>query len=184
MYPRRRLFGCGSIRSRSWCPALSDLPTSTRAHGRRGYPGGDTRTHSEWRRCRSRRAAKGLDRRLRLGARQLVPCHTRLRSPLLAGFDDDLDLAHTRVIADPSIRAAAFVFHDNPEPVVVAECRTPDEPAGLDLLRACVRDSLLSLTADNIPAIAFDGHDTDPHFRPLLDELPATGEPLELLDWS
>lgn len=66
----------------------------------------------------------------------------------------------------------------------MAETRTPTEPAGLDLLRACVRDSLLSLAASDITAVTFDGHDTDPHFRPLLDELPTRGEAFELLEWT
>ena len=104
--------------------------------------------------------------------------------PLLAGFDADLDLEHTRVVADPRIRAAAFVFHDDPKPVVVAECRSRAEPDGPALLRVCVRDSLLSLAADSVATISFDGHDTDPHFRPLLDELPTSGEPFRLVEWT
>lgn len=103
---------------------------------------------------------------------------------LLAGFDADLDRAHTRVVADPEVRAAAFVFRDQPQPVVVAECRHRREPNGLAILRACVRASLLSLAADGIREIVFDGHDTDPHFRPLLKELPAIGEPFLLLEWG
>ena len=104
--------------------------------------------------------------------------------PLLAEFADELDLVHTRVVREGHIRAAAFVFADTPEPVVVAECRTRHEPDGLMLLRACVRDALLSLAEDGVGAITFDGHDTDPHFRPLLDELPVTGEAFELLEWG
>lgn len=110
------------------------------------------------------------------------PVAPGFEEPLLAGFIDDLDLTHTRVVATPTIRAAAFVFADDTRPVVVAECRTPTEPSGLDLLRACVRDSLRSLAADGTTAVTFDGHDTDPHFRPLLDELPTTGEAFELLE--
>ncbi|MBO1755119.1 GNAT family N-acetyltransferase [Allobranchiibius sp. CTAmp26] len=102
---------------------------------------------------------------------------------LLADFSDEVDLVHTRVVGGSRIRAAAFVFADEPEPVVVAECRERSEVDGLVLLRACVRDSLLSLAEDDIAAISFDGHDTDPHFRPLLDELPAGGEAFELLEW-
>ena len=112
------------------------------------------------------------------------PVSAGFEEPLLAGFAEDLDLIHTRVVVTSTVRAAAFVFHDDEQPVVVAECRTPSEPAGLDLLRACVRDSLLSLANQGISAIAFDGHDTDPHFRPLLDELPTTGEAFELLEWN
>lgn len=112
------------------------------------------------------------------------PVAPGFEAPLLDGFADDLDLTHTRVVADPRIRAAAFVFHDSPNPVVVAECRTPAEPSGLDLLRSCVRDSLLSLAAADAEAVTFDGHDSDPHFRPLLNELPATGEPFQLLEWT
>lgn len=96
----------------------------------------------------------------------------------------DVDLTHTRVVATPTIRAAAYVFADPTGTVVVAECRTATEPGGLDLLRACVRDSLSSLAAAGITEVAFDGHDTDPHFRRLLDELPATGEAFELLEWD
>ena len=66
----------------------------------------------------------------------------------------------------------------------LAECRTETEPGGLELLRGCVRASLLSLAGAGIATATFDGHDSDPHFRLLLDELPATGEPFELLEWS
>ena len=96
----------------------------------------------------------------------------------------DVDLTHTRVVATPTIRAAAYVFADPTETVIVAECRTATEPGGLDLLRACVRDSLRSLAAAGITDVTFDGHDTDPHFRPLLNELPATGEAFELVEWD
>ncbi len=112
------------------------------------------------------------------------PVAPAFEEPALAGFTDDLDLTHTRVVATPTIRAAAFIFHDNPYPVVVAECRTPHEPAGRDLLRACVRDALVSLADDGVISASFDGHDSDPHFRPLLDELPTTGERFELLEWT
>lgn len=105
-----------------------------------------------------------------------------IEEPLLAGFSDDLDLPHTRVVATPTIRAAAFVFRDDRQPVVVADCRASNEPAGLELLRACVRDSLMSLAEDGATSVTFDGHDSDPHFRPLLDELTSTGEPFELLE--
>lgn len=58
------------------------------------------------------------------------PVAPGFEEPLLAGFTDDLDLTHTRVVATPTIRAAAFVFRDDRQPVVVAECRTSNEPAG------------------------------------------------------
>ena len=104
---------------------------------------------------------------------------------VLSGFGDELDLEHTTVVVDRGVvRAAAFVFADGPEPLVVAECRTRHEPAGLMLLRACVRDSLLTLAAAGIATITFDGHDSDPHFRPLLDELPVSGEAFVLLEWG
>ena len=112
------------------------------------------------------------------------PVSAAFERPLLASFAKDLDLTQTRVVASSTIQAAAFVFHDDQQPVVVAECRTPTEPAGLDLLRACVRDSLLSLANQGVSTITFDGHDTDPHFRPMLDELPTTGEAFELLEWN
>ena len=112
------------------------------------------------------------------------PVSAGFEQPLLADFANDLDPIHTRVAATSTIQAAAFVFHDDERPVVVAECRTPTEPAGLDLLRACVRDSLLSLANQGISTITFDGHDTNPHFRPLLDELPTTGQAFELLEWN
>lgn len=112
------------------------------------------------------------------------PVADGFEEPLLAGFDADLDRTHTRVVAGSEIRAAAFVFRGQPHPVVVAECRSRHQPDGLGLLRACVRASLLSLAADGTEEVIFDGHDTDPHFRPLLDELPATGEPFVLLEWD
>ncbi len=112
------------------------------------------------------------------------PVAEGFEQPLLAAFLTDLDLTHTRVVATPTVRAAAYVFLDEAETVVVAECRTPTEPAGLRLLRACIRDSLLSLAANGVGAVTFDGHDTDPHFRPLLDELATTGEAFELLEWT
>ncbi|NYJ75817.1 GNAT family N-acetyltransferase [Allobranchiibius huperziae] len=113
-----------------------------------------------------------------------APVAPGFEEPLLEDFADELDLVHTRVVGEGRVRAAAFVFADAPEPVVVAECRERDETDGLALLRACVRDSLLSLAEDGIAAISFDGHDTDPHFRPLLDELPVSGEAFELLEWG
>lgn len=104
---------------------------------------------------------------------------------MLAGFADELDVEHTRVVVrDGGVRAAAFVFADEPEPVVVAECRERGETDGFALLRACVRDGLLALAEDDVATITFDGHDTDPHFRPLLDELPVSGEAFELLEWG
>jgi len=111
------------------------------------------------------------------------PVAPGFEEPLLAAFGGDLDRTHTRVVATPTIRAAAFVFGDCDPPVVVAECRTPTEPDGLHLVRACVRDSLCSLAEDGVATVTFDGHDTDPHFRPLLEELPTTGESFELLEW-
>lgn len=110
------------------------------------------------------------------------PVAPGFEGPLLAEFGRDLDLAHTRVVVDSTVRAAAFVFGDGDEPVVVAECRTADEPQGRDLLRACVRDSLAALAADGFATVTFDGHDSDPFFRPLLAELPTTGERFELLE--
>ncbi|XAS75737.1 GNAT family N-acetyltransferase [Dermatophilaceae bacterium Sec6.4] len=113
-------------------------------------------------------------------------------SPVAAGFEEslledfqDVDLVHTRVVVvDGQIRAGAFVFPDEPHPVVVAECRTRTETNGLMLLRACVRDSLLSLSVSNVTDVDFDGHDTDRHFRPLLQEIPASGTAFELLEWN
>ncbi|UIJ36055.1 hypothetical protein [Allobranchiibius sp. GilTou73] len=113
-----------------------------------------------------------------------APVAPGFEEPLLEDFADELDLVHTRVVGEGRVRAAAFVFADAPEPVVVAECRERDETDGLALLRACVRDSLLSLAAAGIAVISFDGHDTDPHFRPLLEELPVSGEAFELLEWG
>lgn len=103
---------------------------------------------------------------------------------LLAGFDADIDLAHSRFVVDATVRAGAYVFQDMPKPVVVAECRTRDEPSGGQVLQACIRDCLLSLAADGTTAITFDGHDSDPHFRPLLDQFPTTGETFLLLEWT
>jgi len=112
------------------------------------------------------------------------PVAPGFEEPLLAGFRADVDLSHTRVTATPTVRAAAYVFLDDAGPVVVAECRTRTEPDGLELLRGCVRASLLSLAGIGIATATFDGHNSDPHFRPLLDELPTTGEPFELLEWT
>ncbi len=101
-----------------------------------------------------------------------APVAAQFEQPLLHDFED-VDLVHTRVVVvDGEVRAGAFVFPDDPAPGVVAECRTRTEPDGSTLLRACVRDSLLELAAHDVPAVVFDGHDTDPHFRPLLQELP------------
>lgn len=112
------------------------------------------------------------------------PVAALFQEPLLNDFED-VDLVHTRVVvADGEVRAGAFVFPDEPAPGVVAECRTRTEPHGLPLLRACVRDSLLALSASDIKVVDFDGHDADPHFRPLLREIPASGDPFELLEWT
>ncbi|WP_375425058.1 hypothetical protein [uncultured Friedmanniella sp.] len=111
------------------------------------------------------------------------PVAAGFEEPLLAGFRTDISLDHTRLVATSTVLAGSYVFLDEGDAVIVAECRSPVEPLGLDLLRACVRASLLSLAAAGVQAATFDGHDTDPHFRPLLGELPTTGEAFELLEW-
>lgn len=95
----------------------------------------------------------------------------------------ELDLDHTGVaLLEGEPVAAAFVFDDEGAPTVCAETITRDAPEGDDALARAVSWVVADARHRGVHRLAFDGHESDPHFGPLAARLPLDGARLHLLE--
>lgn len=95
----------------------------------------------------------------------------------------ELDLDHTGItLVDGEPVAAAFVFDDPGAPTVVAETVAPDVPEGDVALARAVSWVVEQAQERGVHRLAFDGHESDPHFGPLARRLPLEGARLMLLE--
>jgi GNAT superfamily N-acetyltransferase len=109
------------------------------------------------------------------------------RETLLAEFgpmiNEELDRSRSiLVLRDGRITAACFVFGTDQDPEVEAICESidPTSASAREDVAACMAKVLTD--AGSAP-VMFDGHTTDPHFYPILQDIPVVaGRPLELLE--
>lgn len=109
------------------------------------------------------------------------------RETLLAEFGpmikEEFDRSRSVVVLrDDLITAACFVFGTDQDPEVEAICESmdPTSASAREDVAACMAKVLTD--AGSSP-VMFDGHITDPHFYPILQDIPVvTGRPLELLE--
>lgn len=96
---------------------------------------------------------------------------------------DELDLAHTAVaLVDGQPAAVAFVFDDVGAPTVCAETVARDAPDGDAALARALAQVVSESWRRGVRRLAFDGHESDPHFGPLAEKLPLEGARLLLLE--
>ncbi len=77
------------------------------------------------------------------------------------------------------IAALCLVWVDGARADAVAETAARAEPDGTMLVGACVARSVMAL---DVSVIEFDGHDDDPHLRPVIDAIPRTRrDPISLV---
>ena len=79
--------------------------------------------------------------------------------------------------------AMGFVFPEGEGWVVVGEAVDPDAPHAAEDVLTCLQALVGRLGEDGVRELLVDGHVTDPHWYPALQQVPhVTGEGLELLE--
>ena len=96
--------------------------------------------------------------------------------------------------ADPGLSSATVrhgritsllpVFRAGVSAEALGETTDRAEPDGEAMFAACLARSLGELARGGISAVEFDGHDDDPHFVPVIEQLPwQSTDPCTLLQW-
>lgn len=100
---------------------------------------------------------------------------------MLAEADPELSSAALR---DGEIAALLPVFREGSVAEALGETTHRDEPDGEEVFAACLARTLAEVDRSGIRAVEFDGHDDDPHFAPVINQLPwQSSDPCTLLLW-
>ncbi|MGO1972487.1 MAG: GNAT family N-acetyltransferase [Propionibacteriaceae bacterium] len=87
-------------------------------------------------------------------------------------------------VREGEITALLPVFREGNAADALGETTHRDEPDGMEVFAACLARTLTELDRAGVRAVEFDGHDDDPHFAPLINELPwQSSDPCALLQW-
>lgn len=89
----------------------------------------------------------------------------------------------TIAVVDGRVAAVSLISLGSDTAEINVETTTRDEPNGTELVAACLARSIAQLDDAGVRSAELDGHDDDPHLRPVLDSMPSlTYDPVTLLE--